>query len=444
MGKYANVSEEVISKAIDGDTEAFTEIYHTYYSRVYFMAIQFSNNNEETAKDIIQEIFIKVHKQFSTLKNPEAFSSWLYIISYRECLNHNRRKSNIRELRKDESIEEYEDINNISIKEKIENDMIRETVASSLDTMNPTLKTIGMLRFAEGLKVEEIANILGISRNTVGSRLRSIRKILSRDLEEQGITLSRNTVLGVISLPMMQEAFQLLIEKTVINETAALDILNKVLISEIGMSAAKTSSVAKTSATTKSVLGSMAVAATLGCVVMMNQGADEEISTSFDTGQMMTDYIPQDDSAKITTINYNTNWTNEPITIDVGTTNDNYNQILINDEETVQIEENGQYIIKLMRENKIIDQKEITVSNIDYDSPNGSWESEKNHFTIHLYDEVSQVYPNSIQLLIDGVESKDYTYDYQTNTITIDCIVDKVYVFYVSDYAGNILEINIE
>lgn len=100
------VSEDVILEAKQGDIDAFAQIYNTYYIKVFFMSFQYLKN-EDTAKGIVQEVFIKVRRHIKKLEKPKAFDSWLNVITYRECINHTRGKLKFTELREDQQFSNF-------------------------------------------------------------------------------------------------------------------------------------------------------------------------------------------------------------------------------------------------------------------------------------------------------------------------------------------------
>ncbi|MDE0638048.1 MAG: sigma-70 family RNA polymerase sigma factor [Candidatus Poribacteria bacterium] len=93
--------EELVHQNLDvADDGAFEILYHRYegpllsffYRRV---------GNWETAQDLVQETFIKVHQNLSTLRDPKSFSSWLYSIAHQLIAAHfreNKRKLEIGSL----------------------------------------------------------------------------------------------------------------------------------------------------------------------------------------------------------------------------------------------------------------------------------------------------------------------------------------------------------
>ena len=83
--------EELVHQNLDIDDGAFEILYHRYegpllsffYRRV---------GNWETAQDLVQDTFIKVHQNLSTLRDPKSFSSWLFSIAHQLIAAHFRKE----------------------------------------------------------------------------------------------------------------------------------------------------------------------------------------------------------------------------------------------------------------------------------------------------------------------------------------------------------------
>ncbi|GJQ21347.1 MAG: hypothetical protein HBSIN02_17020 [Bacteroidia bacterium] len=85
---------DLILRAKDGDMAAFEQLVHRYDSHVLSMAASFVNNAED-AKDIYQEVFLRVYRGLRKFELRSEFSTWLYRIATNVCLSHrSRRKRN--------------------------------------------------------------------------------------------------------------------------------------------------------------------------------------------------------------------------------------------------------------------------------------------------------------------------------------------------------------
>lgn len=93
----------------------------------------------------------------------------------------------------------------------------------------------------------------------------------------------------------------------------------------------------------------------------------------------------------IESIHYNTRWTNQAVTLQIQTSSDAYDQILVNQQESVSITENGLYTIQAMKDSVCMDEREIEITNIDVESPNGTSEYSDGKYILYVYDNASQI-----------------------------------------------------
>src|SRR5262245_14352012 len=73
-----------------GDSEAFRLVFETYRDRVYSIALCFFDGNDAAAKDITQEVFLKLMMTISQFQNRSEFSTWLYRMVTNACLDRKR------------------------------------------------------------------------------------------------------------------------------------------------------------------------------------------------------------------------------------------------------------------------------------------------------------------------------------------------------------------
>ncbi|MFV0395068.1 MAG: RNA polymerase sigma factor [Coprobacillaceae bacterium] len=434
--KLRIVSDETILNAMKGDAEAFTEIYYAYNQRVFFVALQYFRN-EDTAKDIVQEVFIKVYKQIHKLKIPKALTSWIHVITYRECQNYNRKKMIVFNLDEDEDFDKFPDLKAVNAMEVFENQRIKDAVVESLDTMKKELRTVAILRFFEELSIQEISKILEIPEGTTKSRISRVRKLLSNDLEEKGFR--KNLRVTAVSPIFLHEIYSMLCSQHTMSEAVTDNILSIVLKGG-GVAASGISLL------TKWVLGGLISTAIMGGVYIIN------INTESEPVDIKEEVIPSEvieeetneENSKIVNLTYDTQWQQTAVQLDIETTNSNYDKITINDIETLKIGSNGNYIVKLIKNEEVIDEKEITISNIDRQSPTAYSEEDEEYYYFYLTDEESGVNKDAIGYFRNGIASREFTYYENENKLVVKNDKVSQHEIYISDYAGNILSIEIK
>ena len=85
------MTEELVRRARQGDTEAFEALLTAHEKRVYGMALRMTGNREDAA-DVTQEVFLTVWRTLPSFRGESRFSSWLYRLTANACIDHLRRE----------------------------------------------------------------------------------------------------------------------------------------------------------------------------------------------------------------------------------------------------------------------------------------------------------------------------------------------------------------
>src|SRR5215468_10331303 len=84
------IDDRTIEACQQGDSEAFRLVFETYKDRVYSIALCFFDGNEAAAKDVTQDVFLKLMSTISQFQNRSQFSTWLYRLVTNACLDRKR------------------------------------------------------------------------------------------------------------------------------------------------------------------------------------------------------------------------------------------------------------------------------------------------------------------------------------------------------------------
>ncbi len=163
---------QIITRSQTGDQDAFADLFEQYKNMVYKTAYLMLNDGAE-AEDALQEVFVLVYRglpNFDPAKG--AFTTWLYRITIRHCLNRRRKK------RVDcQPFHEGALAASTSIRED-ESDTIRQAI----EQLNPKQRAVIVLRYYWDLPYNDIAQVLDIPLGTVKSRINQALKTLRHTL----------------------------------------------------------------------------------------------------------------------------------------------------------------------------------------------------------------------------------------------------------------------
>ena len=174
----------LIRRVLDGDQGAFTTLVNKYQKSVHALVWR-KIGDFHIAEEITQDVFLKVYKRLSTLKRPELFPGWLYVIATRDCVSWLRKKELPTKSLDAMSTDELEEIcyaqyeANRGEAAAIEHQ--REFIKRLLQKLPESERTVVTLYYLAEMKSEEISMFLGVSSNTIRSRLRRARERLEKE-----------------------------------------------------------------------------------------------------------------------------------------------------------------------------------------------------------------------------------------------------------------------
>jgi RNA polymerase sigma-70 factor (ECF subfamily) len=174
------IDDRTIEACRRGDSDAFRLLFEAHKDRVYSIALCFFDGDEAAAKDITQDVFLKLMSTISQFENRSQFSTWLHRIVTNACLD--RKRALRRFLSFGDSGEPQLRDGRISHEEKYIQREIEASVRKVIAGMKPKLRITILLKYFEDLSYDEIAAALGCSKGTVASRLNRAHQILARKL----------------------------------------------------------------------------------------------------------------------------------------------------------------------------------------------------------------------------------------------------------------------
>jgi len=180
---------ELITQATSGNDSAFEELIFRYDRSVLAIALKFVHNTDD-AKDIYQEVFIRVHKGLKNFEMKSEFSTWLFRIATNVCLTHkSRSKKHLQQstdehiATEDDEVQKYELVDDeMDPGEMMINLDLGDIIRGAVDSLSAKQRMTFILKHYEGYKIREIAEMLNCKEGTVKKYLfdaiRNLRKKL--------------------------------------------------------------------------------------------------------------------------------------------------------------------------------------------------------------------------------------------------------------------------
>ena len=188
----------LIRRILSGDDSAFNTLVEKHQKGVHAL-IWRKIGDFHFAEELTQDVFLQVYRKLGSLKDPKCFAGWLYVIANRLSLNWIQRRKPTMQSLEDTPSEEIEESSYIHcLTEVRETEAIEyrsEVVKALLEKLPESERTVVTLHYLGEMTAKEIGNFLGVSVNTIKSRLRRGRK----RLQEAEFLVSE--VLGSVQLP---------------------------------------------------------------------------------------------------------------------------------------------------------------------------------------------------------------------------------------------------
>jgi DNA polymerase III beta subunit len=171
----------LIQRILAGDAIAFERLVRKYQKQVHTLAWR-KIGDFHIAEDITQETFLQVYQKLETLEDPTRFPRWLYVIADRLCIAWLRRNQRHTEPLEDTDISEVETeaysryvaTEHAKTFAEARRDLVEELLAK----LKEGNRTVITLHYLEGMTYAEMSDFLGVSKNTIKSRLRRARQQL--------------------------------------------------------------------------------------------------------------------------------------------------------------------------------------------------------------------------------------------------------------------------
>jgi RNA polymerase sigma-70 factor (ECF subfamily) len=167
-----NSSKEIDKKLIiqlnNNGVEAFDSLFLQYSEKLYCFAFSLLKNNED-AKEIVQEAFVRVWEKRKQIDSSKSFKSFLFTVSYNLIVDQLRHRLKDKQYR--EFLIDYIGAEKIELHTNIDYNIIKSKIRGAVEELPEKRKQIYVLSREVGLSHKEIASKLGISTKTVENQI---------------------------------------------------------------------------------------------------------------------------------------------------------------------------------------------------------------------------------------------------------------------------------
>jgi len=182
-------NESLMIRFRDGDPRAFELLLQRHQKQI-FQFVMRSVGTAAVAEELTQETFLRVVKQKDVYEQRARFTTWLYTLARNLCIDHSRRMQHRRAKSLDAVDEEGHSLlertadRGPMVDRQAIGEELKARMRKAIDALPEEQREVFLLREEADLSFKEIADIVGISENTVKSRMRYALTKLRELLEE--------------------------------------------------------------------------------------------------------------------------------------------------------------------------------------------------------------------------------------------------------------------
>jgi RNA polymerase sigma-70 factor (ECF subfamily) len=170
--------QHYINLVMNGDTNAFAALVDRHKDFVFTLSLKILQNREE-AEEAAQDTFIKIYKSLNRFKGESKFSTWIYKITYNNCLDRLKKQKRNRPVVAINEYTEHEVKSLMNVLDTIEENERKQMIKSCLDLLPAEESFLLTLYYFNENSLKEISLIMGITENNVKIKLYRSRKKLT-------------------------------------------------------------------------------------------------------------------------------------------------------------------------------------------------------------------------------------------------------------------------
>ena len=157
---------EVVARCQAGDIDAFEALYRQHAARLFTLASRMAGSAED-GEDLLQEIFLQVHRKLGSFKGDAALGTWIYRLALNHCLDYVRS----RQAKMSKLTETLDADTSFEPMARRDTPIARMDLERALERLPDGCREAFLLHDVEGFDHKEVGNLLGIAEGTSKSQV---------------------------------------------------------------------------------------------------------------------------------------------------------------------------------------------------------------------------------------------------------------------------------
>jgi RNA polymerase sigma-70 factor (ECF subfamily) len=181
----------LIQRILEGDKSSFEELMKKYNRKMFNFILRMVRE-EEIAVELTQDFFIKIFTVLHKYNFQYKFSTWAYRICYNMVIDYVRKHQIFVDSLDNDAISPKQLVDSKNYVDedgfdKLEREETREYIWKMVEVMPFKYKELILMRYMQGLKYDEIAQIANLPVGTVKNRIFKAKELLRKEIDKDGM-----------------------------------------------------------------------------------------------------------------------------------------------------------------------------------------------------------------------------------------------------------------
>jgi len=173
---------ELVSRCKSGDQDAFRQLFEAYYPKIRGFARKFLGD-DHYAEDVVQDVFLQVHRKLALFRGDAKFSTWLFRVSLNACKSKLHKLQRVRRFDPEEYMLDRRMVEDRGPVRQLGREELRGQIQDSLDALPDEHRRIIVMKTVRELSYQEIGEATNQSEAQVRGKLYRARKAFRATIE---------------------------------------------------------------------------------------------------------------------------------------------------------------------------------------------------------------------------------------------------------------------